>query len=67
MGAVVDTGAVGLVYYSSLSMRAHRDWISLCNSVTRPLNCSMIITIAVWRVGLEDSINADIGVNVRVK
>ena len=53
--------------YSSSSMRARRDWISLRNSATRPPNCSVIIAIAASRVGLEDSIGADIGVNVRVK
>ena len=52
---------------SSSSMRARKDWISLRNSTTRPPNYSVIITIAVLRVGLEDFIGADIGVNVRVK
>ena len=52
---------------SSLLMRARRDWISLRNLVIRPPNCSVIVAIAVSRVGLEDSIGADISVNIRVK
>ena len=53
--------------YLSLSIRVRRDWILLRNSVTRPLNCFVIVIIAVLRVGLENSIGADISVNVRVK
>ena len=52
---------------SSSLIRARRDWISLRNSATRPLNYFVIIIIAVSRLGLKDSIGADIGVNVRVK